>query len=150
MKAGFLQQLHLQLLTNIFASSFLDDSLILHREMGPDIIVFSPFFVFKKNVTTVNIQMSFFHCERQRMHLSKAAFSSLSLLFLAHLQSSLLPLLLANKMSKRWMLTTTTLRGYETLFIFFHVHSARHDVPINRQRGQSERVKGHSVQQQTI
>lgn len=46
MKVGFLQQLHLQLQTNIFVSSFLDDSLILHRVMGPDIIVFSPFFFF--------------------------------------------------------------------------------------------------------
>lgn len=57
MKVGFLQQLHLQLLTNIFASSFLDDSLILHRETGADIVVFSPFFLFsRKNATTVNIQ----------------------------------------------------------------------------------------------
>lgn len=39
----FLQQFHLQLLTNIFASSFLDDSLILHREMGPDISVLTLF-----------------------------------------------------------------------------------------------------------
>lgn len=43
------------------------------------------------------------------------------------------------------MLTTTPLRGNETWF--FVDHSARHVAPINRQRGQSERVKGHSVQQ---
>lgn len=30
------------------------------------------------------------------------------------------------------------------------VHSARQDAPINRQRGQSERVEGHSVQQRRI
>lgn len=143
MEVGFLQQLHLQLQTNIFASSFLDDSLILHREMGPDIIVFSPFFyVFKKNATTVNIQTWFFFF----ISLWKAEDSSvksnlfLSFLFLAHVGSSLLPPLLADKLSGGWMFTMTPLRGNETLSFRFTV------LNMTRQStGREGRVEGSKV-----
>lgn len=115
-KEGFQQQLHLQLLTNIFASSFLDESLILHRKMGPQVIVFSPFFFLfcfpKKcdNSKHTNL-IFFFHCERQRTHLLKATLFSLSLLFLAHVGSSLLPSLLANEIREGQDVHYDTIEG---------------------------------------
>lgn len=124
MSSRFLQQLHLQLRTNMFASSFLDVSLILHRETGPDIIAFSPSFVLQKNATTVNIQTCFLfflffsHCERQ--DLFKATLFSLSWLFLAHGGSSLSPSPLANNVSEgRMYVHYDTIKGERDFFFFF-------------------------------
>lgn len=36
---------------------------------------------------------------------------------------------------------------HNVLMLFVLVHSAQHDAPIDRRRGQKDKVKGHSVQQ---
>lgn len=36
---------------------------------------------------------------------------------------------------------------HHVLMLFVLVHSAQHDAPIDRRRGQKDKVKGHSVQQ---
>lgn len=102
--------------------------------MGPDSIVFSPFFFFvfqKKCDNSKHTNLDFFF-----FSLWKAEDSSVN----------------RNLFSLFVIFGTCRVkpRGNETLSFFFLVHSARHDAPINRQRGQNERVKGHSVPQRRI
>lgn len=131
MKVQFLRQR----LTNTSASSFSDNS--LHREMGPHIfffsIVFSLFFLLENNSKQTN-------CEKAEDPSVQpfSVFTCFVLFFLAHVGSSLPPLLLAWAMSKGRMFTTTSLEGNET-FGFTVLDRTR------RSTGREGRVKGSKV-----
>lgn len=133
MKVQFLRQR----LTNTSASSFSDNS--LHREMGQHIfffffsIVFSPFFLLENNSKQTN-------CEKAEDPSVQpfSVFTCFVLFFLAHVGSSLPPLLLAWEMSKGRMFTKTSLEGNET-FGFTVLDRTR------RSTGREGRVKGSKV-----
>lgn len=136
MKVQFLRQR----LTNTSASSFSDNS--LHREMGPHIffsIVFSPFFLLENNSKQTN-------CEKAEDPFVQPF--CLYMFFLFFGTCRVKPAAFAARLSneQRADVHYDIIRREWDIW----VHSARQDAPINRQRGQSERVEGHSVQQRRI
>lgn len=105
--------------------------------MGPDIIVFSPFFCFSEKCdNSKHTNLIFFHRERQRTRMLKPFLSFLVIFGTCRVK----PVAFADKRSEGRTFAATPLRGNETLLSWFTV------LDVTRQStGREGRVKGSKV-----